>query len=81
MLVGKPPFQKKTKETTHDAIKSGVFTCPSILSTNSKKLIKDILQLDPKSRPSLSRILEYDFFTKCDIPQTLSKDALTVKLP
>jgi serine/threonine protein kinase len=74
LIVGKPPFQKKTKETTHDAIKSGVFTCPSILSTNAKKLIKDILQVDPTSRPTLSEILNYDFFTKCEIPQKLSKD-------
>lgn len=81
MLVGKPPFQKKTKDTTYEAIKSGVFTCPSILSNNAKKLIKDILQLDSKSRPSLPKILEYSFFTKCDIPQKLTKDILTVKLP
>lgn len=79
MLVGKPPFQKKTKETTHEAIKSGVFTCPSTLSSFAKKVIKDILKIEPKDRPSLSEIVNYDFFVKCDIPQTMTKEALFVK--
>mmetsp|Transcript_39499 Transcript_39499/g.29174 ORF Transcript_39499/g.29174 Transcript_39499/m.29174 type:complete len:202 (+) Transcript_39499:388-993(+) len=64
LLIGKPPFETSDVKTTYQRIKKNHYTFPESvkISKEAKSLVSSILQLDPAARPSLSQILEHEFF-------------------
>ena len=84
LLIGKPPFETKEVKTTYNKIKKAEFSFPPNckISLAAKNLIKKILILDPKKRPSLKEILEDDFFNQgIGIPKLLPLSALALEPP
>lgn len=64
LLVGKPPFETPEVKTTYKKIRLNNFSFPENLKMNSKAkdLINKILVLDPIKRPTLTEILESEYF-------------------
>ncbi|KAJ3412208.1 hypothetical protein HDV05_001118 [Chytridiales sp. JEL 0842] len=62
MLTGKPPFDSSAVKNTLVKVSRVEFQLPEYLSPDAKELIHSILQKDPKSRPSLSDILQHSWF-------------------
>lgn len=64
LLIGKPPFETSDVKTTYKRIKMNAYNFPDniTISTQAKKLISKILNLDPSKRPTLDQILEDPFF-------------------
>ena len=84
LLIGKPPFETREVKTTYTKIKKADFSFPitSKISVAAKNIIKKILVLDPKKRPSLNELLSYDFFNQgIAIPKLLPVTTLALSLP
>ena len=84
LLIGKPPFETKEVKTTYTKIKKAEFSFPPNckISLAAKNLIKKILILDPKKRPSLKDILADDFFNQgIGIPKLLPLTTLALEPP
>ena len=84
LLVGKPPFETRDVKTTYGKIKAADYSFPENckISKVAKNLIKKILVVDPKSRPSLKDILLDDFFNQgISIPKLLPTSTLAFKPP
>ena len=84
LLVGKPPFETRDVKTTYGKIKAADYSFPEHckISKVAKNLIKKILVVDPKSRPSLKDILLDDFFNQgISIPKLLPTSTLAFKPP
>ena len=67
LIIGKLPFNDKDKESIINNIKNLNYEFPkdAVISKAAKDLIKQILVLDPKKRPTLHQILKHDFFNIC----------------
>ena len=81
LIIGRPPFQENNAENTYKKIKKSEYSFPenAIISETAKDLIKQILVLDPKKRPTLDQILSHDFFNLgISIPKTLPISTLTI---
>ena len=63
-LVGKPPFEKKSRMDTLNSIIMVDIKYPEILSADAKDFINQLLQLDPDSRINLHEALQHPFITK-----------------
>ena len=84
LLIGKPPFETREVKTTYTKIKKADFSFPIIskISVAAKNIIKKILILDPKKRPSLNDLLSDDFFNQgIAIPKLLPVSTLVLPLP
>jgi polo-like kinase 1 len=84
LLIGKPPFETKDVKTTYNKIKKGEFSFPvtSKISLAAKNLIKKILIVDPKRRPTLSAILSDEFLNQgIAIPKLLPISTLALPPP
>ena len=84
LLVGKPPFETRDVKTTYGKIKAADYSFPEHckISKVAKNLIKKILVVDPKSRPSLKDILLDDFYNQgISIPKLLPTSTLAFKPP
>ena len=84
LLCGKPPFETKDVKTTYGKIKSADYKFPEHckISKEAKNLIKKILVVEPKNRPSLKDILLDDFFNQgIAIPKLLPTSTLALKPP
>jgi serine/threonine protein kinase len=67
LLTGCPPFNDHTTEDIFDHILSLDIPWPQDeLSSDAIDLIKSILIIDPKERPTLDTIKKHDFFIKVD---------------
>ena len=64
LLIGKPPFQAKDVNVIYERIKKTEYYFPEDkpISDSAKFLIKDLLSLNPLSRPTIDEILDYDWF-------------------
>lgn len=73
LIIGKLPFDSTNISTICEKIKKIEFTFPenANISDEAKDLIKNILVIDPKKRPSLDEILNHNFFKKGPIPKFL----------
>ena len=78
LLIGELPFKDPNKEKIAEKIQRVNYSFPknAIISNAAKDLIKQILVLDPKDRPTLNQILIHDFFEGL-IPRLLPKKFLT----
>ena len=83
LLIGKPPFETRDVKTTYTKIKKADFSFPitSKISLAAKNIIKKILILDPKKRPTLNNILSDEFFNQgIAIPKLLPITTLALPL-
>ena len=84
LLIGKPPFETRDVKTTYGKIKNADFIFPenSKISQSAKNLIKKILVVEPKKRPSLNDILLDDFFNQgISIPKLMPLSTLAFRPP
>ena len=84
LLVGKPPFETRDVKTTYGKIKKADYIFPENckISDYAKNLIKKILVVDPKKRPSLNDILFDDFFNQgIVIPKLMPTSTLAFRPP
>jgi polo-like kinase 1 len=63
LIIGKPPFETSDVKTTYKRIRMNAYSFPEhiIISDAARDLITQILNSDPKMRPSLDEILEHEF--------------------
>ena len=84
LLIGKPPFETRDVKTTYSKIKKADFSFPVTckISSAAKNIIKKILKLSPKERPTLNDILSDEFFNQgIAIPKLLPLSTLALSLP
>ena len=64
LLIGRPPFETNDVKKTYNLIKMNAYSFPDQISISqeAKSLITQILKSDPSRRPSLSEILDHEFF-------------------
>lgn len=63
LLCGFLPFDCDNIESLYKKILSGKYTEPSWLSQGSRKIIRDMLQIDPKRRISIDELLKHEWVT------------------
>ena len=80
LLVGKPPFQQKEVKNIYRKIKSVDYEIPPSveISVEAEDLIKSILAREPDQRPTLSQILQHDFFVTGPFPLAIPPTAMTL---
>lgn len=68
MLVGTPPFHKKTAKEIYFSIKKNEWKIPEscVISNEAKDLLDKLLVREPSGRLSISEIFNHPFFTKKD---------------
>jgi serine/threonine protein kinase len=64
LLFGRPPFETSDVKLTYKKIKMNSYNFPETIKVHqsAKKLISQILNLDPSKRLTLDGILEHEFF-------------------
>ena len=66
LLIGRPPFETSSLKDTYTKIRKGEYVIPATkVSSDARKLISHMLQIDPSLRPTPQQILLSDFLTKC----------------
>ena len=81
LLIGRPPFETNDVKKTYNLIKMNAYSFPDQISISqeAKSLITQILKSDPSRRPSLSEILDHEFFHMGNsIPKLLPVSTLAV---
>lgn len=81
LLIGRPPFETNDVKKTYNLIKMNAYSFPDQISISqeAKSLITQILKSDPSRRPTISDILEHEFFhTSVSIPKLLPVSTLAV---
>lgn len=69
-LMGRPPFDTDTVKHTLSKVVLGEYEMPSHVSLEAQDLIHQLLQKDPKQRPSLSAVLDHPFMTQSLLVRT-----------
>lgn len=76
ILCGAPPFNGKSRKDIMEKIKKGkyAFSSPiwSVISSEAKDLITQMLTLDPSQRPSCREVLNHAWFSKDNFPNISS---------
>ncbi|KAI9139347.1 kinase-like domain-containing protein [Paraphysoderma sedebokerense] len=80
LLTGKPPFESEQVLNTLNKVSRADYTLPDTVSFDARNLIQRLLQLDPKKRLPLDRILHQSFF-KADLLITRLLPVHLVNLP
>lgn len=62
LLVGRPPFETNSLKETYDRIKRCDYRLPTVVRPAAATLIHQMLQPDPKKRPTVKEILASEFF-------------------
>lgn len=78
LLVGSPPFETSSLDSTYKKISNNDYTLPSSLSSDACNLIRDLLAHNPVDRPDAINIKDYAFM-KGFIPKNLPVSCLTTK--
>jgi calcium-dependent protein kinase len=83
MLCGVPPFNGKSRKEVMDKVRRGQFSFSSkiwsVISSEAKNLISQMLTLDPATRPSCREVLSHAWFNKdnfATISSTLILDSM-----
>ena len=63
-MVGKAPFETKSRGLTLDGIKRGDIEYPSFLSEDAKDFINKLLITDPQTRMGLTQAIQHPFIKK-----------------
>lgn len=69
-LMGRPPFDTDTVKRTLSKVVLGEYEMPGHVSLEARDLIHQLLQKDPKQRPSLSAVLDHPFMTQNPLART-----------
>ncbi|XP_059169005.1 maternal embryonic leucine zipper kinase-like [Physella acuta] len=64
LMCGFLPFDDENISQLYKKIKSGTYTTPEWLSIESKEIISQLLQVDPKRRISIPALLKHPWLTK-----------------
>lgn len=79
LLIGKPPFETSCLKDTYAKIKKNEYTIPpNKISIQAKNLINHLLQADPSQRPTMSQILQDEFFYCGLLPPRLPTTCLSM---
>ncbi|XP_005505819.2 serine/threonine-protein kinase PLK1 [Columba livia] len=78
LLVGKPPFETSCLKDTYIRIKKNEYTIPKHINPVAANLIQKMLRSDPATRPTISELLNDEFFTSGYIPSRLPTSCLTI---
>jgi serine/threonine protein kinase len=79
LLIGKPPFETSCLKDTYAKIKKNEYTIPpNKVSVQAKNLINHLLQADPALRPTMSQILQDEFFYSGYLPPRLPTSCLSM---
>ena len=84
LLIGKPPFETRDVKTTYGRIRKAEYIFPENckISNAAKNLIRKILVVDAKNRPTLNDILFDDFFNQgIAIPKLMPTSTLAFRPP
>lgn len=79
LLVGRPPFHTESIQDTYNKIKSLSFEYPTSVSISNagKQAIEQILLIDWQRRPTLDKILSFEFFTQTEnVPKLMGLGTL-----
>ncbi|KAL3210546.1 hypothetical protein MRX96_037021 [Rhipicephalus microplus] len=79
LLVGRPPFEASSVEETYNRIKKNEYHVPPSVSSAARKLIRKMLQSDPKRRPDVEAIFQDEFMTTGPMPSRLPTSCLTTE--
>ncbi|CAL1287406.1 unnamed protein product [Larinioides sclopetarius] len=79
LLVGSPPFETSTLQSTYKKIKKCEYFLPPRLDRSARMLIQKLLHPDPDMRPSSDAILLDEFLTSGYIPSRLPTSCLTMQ--
>ncbi|XP_064476378.1 serine/threonine-protein kinase PLK1-like [Ornithodoros turicata] len=64
MLVGTPPFETATLGETYQRITQNLYSIPAQVSATARDLISSMLRSDPSERPTVTQILQHQFFSQ-----------------
>ncbi|XP_044513235.1 serine/threonine-protein kinase PLK1 [Gracilinanus agilis] len=78
LLVGKPPFETSCLKETYIRIKKNEYSIPKHINPVAASLIQKMLRSDPASRPTISELLNDEFFSSGYIPARLPTTCLTI---
>jgi len=79
LLIGKPPFETSCLKDTYAKIKKNEYTIPpNKITVQAKNLINHLLQADPSQRPTMSQILQDEFFYCGFLPPRLPTTCLSM---
>lgn len=86
MLVGTPPYFSQDREKLFENIERGPLKLPSVLSPNSKDLLKDLLQRNPTKRLGSTDndaldVKAHKFFSGVNWNEVLNKKIIPPQLP
>ena len=62
LLTGRPPFEAKNQNELFENIRNQKISWPIDIPTAAKKLILNILNIEPNERPTLDEILDHSWF-------------------
>lgn len=79
LLVGQPPFETKSLKDTYSKIKKCDYRVPSNLRKNAADMIIAMLQSNPEKRPTVNKLLKFDYIENSFIPSTLPSSCLTME--
>ncbi|XP_047410664.1 sperm motility kinase 2B-like [Sciurus carolinensis] len=64
MLTGKCPFLASSNRKVRKLIRQGTYDIPQHVSEGAKSLIRDILTMDPRQRPTIDQVLGHPWLTQ-----------------
>uniref|UniRef100_A0AC34QTZ3 Serine/threonine-protein kinase PLK n=1 Tax=Panagrolaimus sp. JU765 TaxID=591449 RepID=A0AC34QTZ3_9BILA len=77
LLVGQPPFETTSLQTTYNRIKSNSYRLPSIVGVEATVLIRQLLHPEFKKRPTIHKVPSFRFWDGY-CPESLPVACLTV---
>ncbi|XP_067647347.1 serine/threonine-protein kinase polo [Eurosta solidaginis] len=78
LLVGQPPFETKTLKDTYEKIKKCQYRVPSYLRKSAADMIVAMLQPFPELRPTIGKLLSFEFLSCSPVPMFLPSSCLTM---
>ena len=80
LLVGYPPFQTSSLQSTYKRIKASLYAFPKnlALSAQAKDVISQILVCDPCKRITIDQLFAHEFFTGNEMPIHVPVSSLAV---
>ncbi|XP_017777583.1 PREDICTED: maternal embryonic leucine zipper kinase-like [Nicrophorus vespilloides] len=87
LLAGFLPFDDQNIDSLYKKILSGKYEEPAFMSSSSKKLIRQMLQVDPKNRITVNELLSHHWLTlgildpvkiKSDDPHSQDNDVISL---
>lgn len=78
LLVGRPPFETNSLKETYSKIKKCEYKINVSISDPARNMICQMIQSEPKYRPSVDQLLRHDFIISGFCPSSLPVSCLTM---